>query len=190
MSRFWSCDDAEGLRTPLISWGIWGFQVSSCFRHGWWSSYLSPTTKESVRSIAWIQTKHPSLPHIDLEWNPHHPSSTLINPSLWSIYPRTGYPKITSTRYDATSSSRITLDPLDLPVICISYIYQSNLVFQLDGEMILRVSPVLPATFPPMNRFKHEFVRLRELVSRDCNTVIWSIGSNSMSTNIQNQTGL
>ena len=136
MSRFWSCDDAEGLRTPLISWGIWGFQVSSCFRQGWWSSYLSPTTKESVWLIAWIQkqvpfSKHPSLPHIDLEWNPHHPSSTLVNPSLWSIYPRTGYPKITSTRYDATSSFRITLDPLDLPVICISCIYQSNLVFQL-----------------------------------------------------------
>ena len=41
MSRFWSC---EGLGTPMISWGIWEFQVRSCFRHGWWSSYLSPTT--------------------------------------------------------------------------------------------------------------------------------------------------
>ena len=83
--------------------------------------------------------------------------NTLINPSpkiyLRSIYPRTGYAKITSTRYDPTSSSRITLDPLELPIICISYIYQFNLVFQLDG--VLRTSPVPPATFPPMNRFKY-----------------------------------
>ena len=43
MSRFWSC---EGLGTPMISWGIWEFQVSSlhCLRPTWWSSYLSPTT--------------------------------------------------------------------------------------------------------------------------------------------------
>ena len=51
---------------------------------------------------------HPSLRHIDLERNPHHPSSTLINPSLRSIHPRTSYPKTTSTRYDATSSSHNT----------------------------------------------------------------------------------
>ena len=46
MSLFLSCDDAEGPRTPVISWGIWEFQVSSlqCFRPAWWSSYLSPTT--------------------------------------------------------------------------------------------------------------------------------------------------
>ena len=30
----------------MISWGIWEFQVWSlqCFRPGWWSSYLTPTT--------------------------------------------------------------------------------------------------------------------------------------------------
>ena len=76
------------------------------------------------------------------------------------------------------------------PVICISYIYQFDLVFQLDGKSILRTSPVHPATFPPMNRFKHEFVGFRELVLRDCNAIIRFIGSNSISTNIQNQTGL
>ena len=43
MSRFWSCDDAERLGTLTILWGFWEFQVSSGFRHGWWSSYLSPT---------------------------------------------------------------------------------------------------------------------------------------------------
>ena len=29
-----------------------------------------------------------------------------------------------------------------------------------------------PATFPPMNRFKHKFVGLRELVLRDSNAVV------------------
>ena len=44
MSRFWSC---EGLGMPMVSWGIWEFQVSSlqCFRPAWWSPYQSPTTK-------------------------------------------------------------------------------------------------------------------------------------------------
>ena len=74
----------------------------------------SLNTKVSPFSI------HPSLPHID-SWarNPHHQSNTLINPSpkiyLRLIYPRTGYAKTASTRYDATSSYRITLDPLELP---------------------------------------------------------------------------
>ena len=74
----------------------------------------SLNTKVSPFSI------HPSLLHID-SWarNPHHQSNTLINPSpkiyLRLIYPRTGYAKTASTRYDATSSYRITLDPLELP---------------------------------------------------------------------------
>ena len=65
----------------------------------------------------------------------------LINPSpkiyLRLIYPCTGYAKTVSTRYDATSSSRITLDPLELPIIFVTYIYQFDLVFRLDGAMIL-----------------------------------------------------
>ena len=53
------------------------------------------------------------------------------------------------------------------------------------------MSPVLLATFPPMNRFKYEFVGLRKLVLGDCDAVIGFIGSNvnSISTYIQNQTG-
>ena len=53
----------------------------------------------------------------------------------------------------------------------VTYIYQFDLVFQLDGKRILRADPVPPATIPPMNRFKHEFVGLRELILRDCNAV-------------------
>ena len=43
-------------------------------------------------------------------------SSTSPKIHLRSIYLYTGYTKTTSTRYDATSSSRITLDSLELPV--------------------------------------------------------------------------
>ena len=43
----------------------------------------------------------------------------------------------------------------------------------------------------PCNLPSYETIqaRLRELILRYCNTVIWFIGSNSISTNIQNQTG-
>ena len=122
-----------------------------------------------TKSTSSIKHVYQSLPTIDL---PPHRS-----------------PKDTSTRCDATSSSQITLDPLELPIICISYIYRLDFVFQLDGKKILRADPVPPATFPPMDRFKHEFVGLRELILRDCNAVIWFIGSNSISMNIQNKTG-
>ena len=37
-----------------------------------------------------------------------------------------------------------------------------------------------PATFPPMNRFKHKFVGLRELVLRDSHAVIGFIGPTSI----------
>ena len=95
-------------------------------------------------------------------------ANTFINPSPKiyprSIYPRTGYARTASTMYDTASSSRITLDPLELTVICISYIYQFDLVFQLDCKMILRANPVPPATFPPMTRFRYEFIGLRQLI--------------------------
>ena len=63
-------------------------------------------------------------------------------------------------------------------------------VFQLGGKRILRANPVPPAAFPPMNRFKYEFVGLRELVLRDCNVIIRFINSNSILMNVQNQTGI
>ena len=77
------------------------------------------------------------------------------------------------------------------PVICMSHIFTNSIfVFQLDGKRILRANPVPPAAFPPMNRFKYEFVGLRELVLRDCNVIIRFINSNSILTNVQNQTGI
>ena len=186
MSRFWSC---EGLGTPMISWGIWEFQVRSlqCFRPGWWSSYLTPTTnhwyfhwqkpatsvlrtpRESYDGqtsckikctwafffalkiwLTWYQvvdhvchlqsnmvkgkcsindslnTKASPFfetPIPSLYWLMGTKSTSSIKHAHQSLsqylpsidLPRTGYSKTISTRYDATSSSHITLDHLELP---------------------------------------------------------------------------
>ena len=51
-----SCDDAEGLGTLMISWGIWEFQVSSLqrFRLSWRSFYMSPTTTFSLTDTSYL----------------------------------------------------------------------------------------------------------------------------------------
>ena len=200
MSRFWSC---EGLGTPMISWGIWEFQVRSCFRQGWWSSYQFPTTnhwhshgqkpatsvlrspRESYDSgssrckikrtwafliffalkmwLTWFQV----VDHVCYSQSNMAKGKCLIDDSLSSKvspffntpFPTSYWPRTKSTSTIKHAHQPLpTIDPpphrlpndnmdkvrchklfshytrsIGTSVICISYIYQFDLVFQLDG---------------------------------------------------------
>ena len=98
--------------------------------------------------------------------NPHHPSNMFINPSpkihLRSIYPHTGYAKITLAKYDATSSYHTTLDPLDLPVICISYIYQYRFCLSTWWHEDSSSESSTPCKIPPYEPIQSRICWARE----------------------------